>query len=59
MTTLHALQLPVQSNKDHRALVRAILAGDGARAAAIHRRHRERAMATHTHILESLGTAGV
>ena len=45
MATLHLRPWPRQSNKDHRALVRAILRGDARRAREIHSRHRRRAMA--------------
>ncbi len=44
MVTLHLRPWPRQSNKDHRALIRAILKGDARRAREIHARHRHRAM---------------
>ncbi len=44
MATLHLRPWPRQSNKDHRALIRAILKGDARRAREIHARHRHRAM---------------
>jgi len=42
MATLHLRPWPRQSNKDHRALLRAILKGDGRKAREIHSRHRQR-----------------
>lgn len=44
MATLHLRPWPRQSNRDHRALLRAILKGDGRKAREIHVRHRQRAM---------------
>ncbi len=52
MATLHLRPWPRQSNKDHRALVRAILKGDARRAREIHTRHRHRAMAMLLALLE-------
>lgn len=43
MATLHLRPWPKQSNKDHRALLRAILRGDARKAGEIHTRHRRRA----------------
>jgi len=51
MVTLRIRPLPRQSNKDHRALVEAILEGDGRKAAKIHREHRHRAMELLTGLL--------
>ena len=52
MATLHLRPWPGPSNKDHRALVRAILKGDARRARAIHTRHRHRAMTMLLALLE-------
>ena len=52
MVTLHMRPPPRQSNQDHRRLVEAILAGDGAAAYEIHREHRQSAMVMLTQILE-------
>ncbi len=52
MVTLRIRPLPRDSNKDHRDLVEAVLAGDGRRAHEIHYRHRHRAMELLTEILE-------
>ncbi len=52
MATLHLRPWPRQSNKDHRALVQAILKGDARRAREIHARHRHRAMAILLALLE-------
>jgi DNA-binding GntR family transcriptional regulator len=52
MATLDLRPWPRQSNKDHRALVRAILKGDARRAREIHTRHRHRAMAMLLALLE-------
>lgn len=41
--TLYMRPLPVQSNKDHRDVLEAIRAGDGNRAASVHRAHRQNA----------------
>ncbi|MBT8424873.1 MAG: GntR family transcriptional regulator [Silicimonas sp.] len=43
--TLYLRPLPVDSNEDHRAVLEAIRAGDGKRAARLHRDHRTRAKA--------------
>lgn len=51
MATLRMRPLPLRSNKDHRAVVEAILAGDSRLAYDLHRRHREDAMALLTEIL--------
>lgn len=52
MATLRIRPLPRQSNKDHRALVEAVLEGDGRKAAELHRAHRQRAMRLLTELLE-------
>ncbi len=52
MATLHLRPWPKQSNRDHRALVRAILRGEVRKAGDIHSRHRRRAMATLLALLE-------
>ena len=52
MVTLRMRPLPRQSNLDHRALVDAILRGDGSAARAIHQKHRDDAMELLTDILE-------
>lgn len=52
MVTLRIRPLPRQSNQDHRALVEAILQGDGQKAAEIHREHRHRAMLLLTDLLK-------
>lgn len=52
MVTLRMRPPPRESNKDHRAVVDAILAGDGPRAYEIHYRHRNRAMLLLIEILE-------
>ncbi len=52
MVTLRIRPLPRQSNRDHRALVEAILEGDGRKAAEIHRAHRHRAMLLLTELLK-------
>lgn len=44
MTTLRMRPPPHQSNEDHRALLDAVLAGDGPRAHEVHYQHRHRAM---------------
>lgn len=51
MVTLHMRPLPLRSNEDHRALVQAILKGDGESARRIHREHRKTAMNLLTEIL--------
>jgi DNA-binding GntR family transcriptional regulator len=53
--TLHARPLPTASNKDHRALYEAILAGDAEGAHDIHRSHRIAARELLTGILTQLG----
>ena len=52
MATLHLRPLPRQSNRDHRAVIEAILAGDAAAARRQHEDHRRRAMSLLTDILE-------
>ena len=52
MTTLRMRPPPQQSNEDHRALLDAILAGDGPRAHQVHYQHRHRAMLMLLEILE-------
>lgn len=42
-TTLHMRSVPLQSNKDHHAVLDAIRRGDAAEARRIHREHRQRA----------------
>ena len=51
MVTLHMRPSPVRSNRDHRALVDAVLAGEARRAYEIHYAHRRRAMELLTDIL--------
>ena len=51
MTTLRMRPLPRSSNRDHRALIEAVLAGDARRAYEIHHAHRSRAMELLTEIL--------
>jgi DNA-binding GntR family transcriptional regulator len=55
MQTLLQRPRPVDSNRDHAAVVAAIKAGDGNQAYAIHRRHREHAGAMLLKLLERLG----
>jgi len=43
MTTLTMRPLPVQSTKEHRTILKAILAGDVEKAGAVYRAHRKRA----------------
>lgn len=43
MTTLTLRPVPTQSTREHRAIVKAILAGDAEKAGAIYRAHRKRA----------------
>ena len=52
MASLHLRPWPRQSNRDHRALLRAILQGDGRKAREIHARHRRRAKTVLLAILE-------
>lgn len=52
MVTLRMRPLPRKSNQDHRALLDAILLGDGEAAYEIHRQHRLGAMQMLTQILE-------
>ena len=52
MATLGLRPAPQQSNRDHRALIDAILEGDSARARTLHEAHRERARQLLTEILE-------
>lgn len=52
MATLRTRPLPRQSNRDHWALVEAILEGDGRKAAELHRAHRQRAMRLLTGLLK-------
>jgi DNA-binding GntR family transcriptional regulator len=56
--TLRLRPKPVNSNKDHRALVEAIRAGDGARAGAIHSAHRRASGAMLVALLERLEDSG-
>ena len=51
MITLRMRPPPRQSNEDHRALIDAVLAGDGRKAYQVHHRHRTRAMRLLTDIL--------
>lgn len=55
MQTLVQRPRPVDSNRDHAAVVSAIKQGDGNQAYAIHRRHREQAGAMLLKLLERLG----
>ena len=43
MTTLHMRPKPYKSNEDHRAVIKAILAGDASKARKVQRIHREEA----------------
>ena len=52
MVTLRMRPLPRRSNDDHKALIKAVLAGDAKRAYAIHHEHRRRAMELLTDILK-------
>jgi DNA-binding GntR family transcriptional regulator len=52
MVTLRLRPFPTKSNRDHRELVEAILAGDGEKAYEIHHRHRDQAMMMLVDILE-------
>ena len=51
MVTLRMRPLPVRSNRDHRKLIEAVLAGDAKRAYKVHYGHRRRAMELLTDIL--------
>jgi DNA-binding GntR family transcriptional regulator len=55
MFTLKLRPLPVESTREHRAALDAILAGDAARARDIYRAHRERARDTLMAIIEQYG----
>lgn len=55
MQTLMKRPRPVDSNRDHAAVVAAIRNGDGNQAYTIHRRHREQAGAMLLKLLERLG----
>jgi DNA-binding GntR family transcriptional regulator len=55
MFTLKLRPLPVESTREHRAALDAILAGDAARARDIYRTHRERARDTLMAIIEQYG----
>lgn len=55
MQTLTKRPRPVDSNRDHAAVVSAIKLGDGNQAYAIHRRHREQAGTMLLKLLERLG----
>lgn len=59
MATLRLRPLPTRSNEDHRAVVAAIRAGDAQTAGAVHRRHREEAMAMLTRILRDHALTGL
>jgi DNA-binding GntR family transcriptional regulator len=52
MITLRMRPLPLGSNRDHRELIEAVLAGDAARAYRVHHGHRRRAMELLSAILE-------
>ena len=52
MATLRMRPLPRQSNRDHRAVIEAILAGDAGKARTLHEDHRRRAMHLLTDILK-------
>ena len=52
MVTLRMRPLPKKSSRDHRALIEAILAGDGRRAYELHYQHRHQAMLLLTEILK-------
>ncbi len=52
MVTLHLRPLPLSSNRDHRQLIEAVLAGDAKRAHEVHHGHRQKAMELLTEILE-------
>ncbi len=55
MLTLRLRPKPVQSMKDHAALLKALKRGDAGAAASCHRQHRERAGKLLTDLLRSLG----
>lgn len=55
MLTLHLRPKPVDSNRDHAALVEAIAARDAERARQIHHAHRQRAGAMLADLIERLG----
>jgi DNA-binding GntR family transcriptional regulator len=55
MFTLKLRPLPVESTREHRAALEAILAGDAMRAREIYRTHRERARDSLMAIIEQYG----
>jgi DNA-binding GntR family transcriptional regulator len=59
MQTLRLRPKPVDSNRDHAAVVQAIRNRDGERAAAIHRRHRQQACAMLLKLLAKRGIEGL
>jgi DNA-binding GntR family transcriptional regulator len=59
MQTLKLRPKPVDSNRDHAAVVEAIRKRDGERAAAIHRRHRQQAGAMLLRLLAKRGIEGL
>jgi DNA-binding GntR family transcriptional regulator len=59
MQTLKLRPKPVDSNRDHAAVVEAIRKRDGERAAAIHRRHRQQAGAMLLSLLAKRGIEGL
>ncbi len=59
MITLHLRPPPTRSNDDHRALLKAIAAGDADLARDIHTRHRRQAMNVLCGLLEQLESDGL
>lgn len=59
LVTLFIRPKPTQSNADHRALVDAIMAGDGERAREIHRTHRIRAKNMLIELIKAHGFSAV
>ncbi len=57
--TLHMRPLPLKSNKDHKALYRAILKGDADKAQELHRQHRQNASVLLIKLLEKTGLKGL
>jgi DNA-binding GntR family transcriptional regulator len=59
MQTLRLRPKPVESNRDHAAVVDAIRKRDGDTAATIHRRHRQKAGAMLLRLLARCGSEGL
>ena len=59
MITLPLRPLPMKSNEDHRAVVKAIETGDAERARALHRAHRMDARTLLTGLIRDLGIRGI